>query len=177
MQQFRLIPHSSTPCEFIRSVSVNVARESADQWILAYSVEGDIERLRVPPPGTPARTDGLWRETCFEVFLCPGASGAYDEFNFAPSGAWAGYRFDDYRHGMRPIEPMQTPAIRYSSSARTLQMDVRLTIALPMEHAARIALASVLQDVDDQVSYWALAHAAGKPDFHNVQGFAAAPDR
>jgi len=172
MQQFHLIPHETTPCEFVRAVIVSVTRTSKSALALFYTIHGDIERLKVPPPQLPARTDELWRETCFELFLRTGNSTAYSEFNFAASGAWAAYRFDDYRQGMHPLEPMQTPAIACSVSTRILQVDVRLDVP-DAEGNVQSAPAAVLQDMEGRVSYWALDHAPGKPDFHHPRAFAA----
>ena len=35
----------------------------------------------------------------------------------------------------------------------------------------RIAAAAVLEDETGTLSYWALRHAPGKPDFHHADGF------
>ena len=35
----------------------------------------------------------------------------------------------------------------------------------------RLALAAVLEDQQGALSYWALAHPPGKPDFHHPVGF------
>jgi hypothetical protein len=44
--------------------------------------------------------DGLWKHTCFEVFLRDPAGIGYAEFNFSPSTEYAGYGFTRYREGM-----------------------------------------------------------------------------
>ena len=36
----------------------------------------------------------------------------------------------------------------------------------------RIALAAVIEDENGGLSYWALRHPPGKPDFHHPNGFA-----
>jgi hypothetical protein len=72
---------------------VDVQRLPAGALHLTYRVEGDIAQLQLPQQKPPARTDGLWRDTCFEAFLRAPGSSAYDEFNFSPSGEWAAYRF------------------------------------------------------------------------------------
>jgi len=177
MQQFRLIPHATTPCEFVRSVVVDVARTSAGELAFVYVVDGDIARLKVPPPRAPARADELWRETCFEAFLRSDGSTSYSEFNFAPSGAWAAYQFADYRRGMHAIEPMQPPTILCRPSEGLLQVDVRLNVPLVAEKDLRAALAAVLRDNEERISYWALAHAPGRPDFHQSDGFTATLER
>ena len=171
MEQIRLVPHPTTPCPLIRAVHVTLQRESASELSLRYTVAGNVARLKVPPPGSAARTDGLWRETCFEAFLAAGDSAAYSEFNFAPSSAWAAYAFDGYRAAMRAIEPVQPPLIRCSRSMELLEVDVRLTSASLAAPDMRLALSAVLQDSDGRTSYWALAHPPGKPDFHDAAGF------
>jgi len=46
-----------------------------------------------------------------------------------------------------------------------------VTGALPELDAARVALASVIEAGDGTLSYWALRHPPGKPDFHHPDGF------
>ena len=76
----------------------------------AYRIEGATGRLRLPLPVSARRTDGLWQHTCFEAFLKADASDSYYEFNFAPSGEWAAYRFGGRR--IDPTSPdMPAPAI------------------------------------------------------------------
>jgi len=36
----------------------------------------------------------------------------------------------------------------------------------------RVALATMLEAIDGSLSYWALRHAPGRPDFHHRDGFA-----
>ena len=55
-----------------------------------------------PEATARVRTDELWRTTCFEAFVR--TDGGYVEYNLSPSGAWAAYRFDGYREGMRGLE-------------------------------------------------------------------------
>src|SRR5262245_49870077 len=88
-----LRPHPATPCEAIQRFAVSVEPQSPDELRLRFRIEGDIGRLRLPPPGPARRRDGLWQHSCFEVFLRPDARDAYYEFNFAPSCDWAAYRF------------------------------------------------------------------------------------
>jgi hypothetical protein len=47
----------------------------------------------------------------------------------------------------------------------------QLEVSLP-QNAARIGLSAVIEEQDGTISYWALRHAAGKPDFHHPDGFA-----
>lgn len=98
-----LIPHPDTPPRAIGSVVCSISWEGPGNWSFDYIVGEPPEALRLPSAVVPARADGLWQRTCFELFLRrPGESG-YCEFNFSPSGEWAAYRFDDYRDGMEQL--------------------------------------------------------------------------
>jgi hypothetical protein len=37
--------------------------------------------------------------------------------------------------------------------------------------ARRLALSAVIEETSGALSYWALRHAAGKPDFHHADAF------
>jgi hypothetical protein len=160
-----LVPHSSTPSAAVRSIVVEVTR-NGEALALRYVLSGDLDLLRIPAAGLPARVDGLWRHTCFELFVL-GAAG-YREFNFSPSGAWAAYRFTGYREGQAPLEcaPPQIAA-RAGEAALELQATVA---AIPGR--VRLACSAVVEDAGGSLSYWALRHPLARPDFHHEGGFA-----
>jgi hypothetical protein len=66
---------------------------------LAFVLECDLSRLRIPEPRSSRRAGGLWQHTCFEVFVMAEDGPGYREFNFSPSGEWAVYAFRSYRDG------------------------------------------------------------------------------
>jgi hypothetical protein len=154
----------------LEDVSAQVAL-GAQHLALTFRLAGDLSRVRLPPPAPEARADGLWRHTCCEAFIvAPQAQGAYLEWNFAPSGAWAAYRFDAYRSGMSPLAT-SAPEIELTRAARELVLRARLALDVPPA-GARLALAVVVEDSAGQLSYWALRHAPGRPDFHHPDSFA-----
>lgn len=173
MPTFTLMPHPSTPCEFIRAIDVQATPAADNTLRLTYAVSGDLRQLVVPESRPPVRTDGLWRDTCFEIFLRPAQAVSYQEFNFAPSGAWAAYSFTSHRQGMQPLELVAPPRIVCRSTEQRLEVAVELQSPLLAGIGVRAALSAVLKLRDGAVSYWALAHAAGQPDFHADAGFAA----
>jgi hypothetical protein len=59
----------------------------------------------VPAAVAAARTDELWRHTCFEAFVRTSPAPAYYEFNFAPSTQWAAYRFDIRCNALNDLLP------------------------------------------------------------------------
>jgi hypothetical protein len=152
----------------VRRIEVELRETSRGGLALRYVLDGDIERLLIPPRGEPRRANRLWEHTCFEAFLA-GDGEAYFEYNFSPSGQWALCRFDAYREGMTPVEPARAPRIATEAAPRRLRLDVAVEPALA---AQRIALAAVVEDADHRLSYWALAHPPGKPDFHHPAAFA-----
>ena len=117
--------------------------------------------------------DGLWRTTCFELFLMPEGGEAYCEFNLSPSDRWAAYDFTGYRAGMaeRPAEREPQGTMRQGSSFAIFDAAIPLT-ALP-DRECRMNLAAVIEERGGAKSYWAIAHPADKPDFHDPACFAA----
>jgi hypothetical protein len=137
-------------------------------------LRGDTRELLVPPPAAPARADGLWRHLCFELFL-KSAGTPYCEFNFSPAGVWAAYDFDDWRQGMRPALLADEPVIECERDAHRLQLRARWSVPLALVAAlsrgpALLAPRAVIEDRFG-LSWWALAHGPGEPDFHREVGF------
>jgi hypothetical protein len=162
--------HPDSLCAAATRIEVDIARPRPGSLILSYVVSGRIGDLRMPPVVAPARTDELWRHTCFEAFVRPSPGPAYCEFNFSPSTQWAAYGFDSYRSGMRVAAEIGAPRIEVRSSADsyTLQAALELgELSLPW----RIGLSAVLEETNGRKSYWALAHPPGKPDFHHSDCF------
>ena len=102
-----LVCHRDTPCGIDISIRVEIEREAGQKLTLRYWVEGMVGLIKDHPILPPGRTDGLWRETCFEAFLKAARGEGYYEFNFRDY-AWASYSFDRYREGMReaPVVPI-----------------------------------------------------------------------
>ncbi len=170
-QALRLHPDSI--CFAATHITVEVARPRAGSLLLSYSVTGKMSELRMPPVMAAARTDGLWRHTCFEAFVRPSPRDAYYEFNFAPSTQWAAYRFDSYRSGMRVAMKISAPRIEVQSAPERYTLQASLDFSsLPRDAGWRLGLAAVIEETSGRQSYWALAHPPGKPDFHHSDCFA-----
>jgi len=173
--------HPDSLCRAATRIDVEVARPGPARLMLSYAVTGAIGDLRLPPLTAPARTDELWRHTCFEAFVRARPGEAYYEFNFAPSMEWAAYRFDGYRSGMRVATEIAAPRIEVQTSldCYTLRAALALPCSLPSSASGRgkgrgwrLGLAAVIEETSGNKSYWALAHPAGKPDFHRSDCFA-----
>jgi len=160
-----LTPHPDMPSAHVDRIEVDIERRE-DFIGLRYTVFGHVGRVRWPGAAEPDRADGLWRHTCFEAFA-PTDDG-YREFNLSPSGAWASYTFEGYRSGMAPAdERAQVLNLEATEAWVTLEALIEVPPG-----ALRIGLAAVIEDIDGGISYWALAHAPGKPDFHHPDSFA-----
>lgn len=156
--------HPAAPCVPLRGIQVFLHRAADGQLVVKYLLEGDIERLRIPPRS--ARP--LWRHTCCEIFVAREGQGGYDEYNFSPSGEWAAFTFVGYREGGACVIP--APGISVTRDASRLELEARIARSYPGKLA--IGLSAVVEDADGALSYWALRHPPGKPDFHHPMTFA-----
>ncbi len=151
-------------------------RRAEASLALRFRLDGRLDRLAIPTIGPAARLDGLWRHTCFEVFLRVPGEPAYAEFNLSPSGEWAAYRFDAYRSGMRELAVAPAPALEITAhDGRALAVDVSIArVPEPWGRAVswQLGVSAVIEDVAGALAYWALAHPPGSPDFHHPAGFA-----
>jgi hypothetical protein len=156
--------HPAAPCGPLRGIQVFLNRAADGKLELRYLLEGDIERVRIPPP----RAERLWRHTCCEIFIAAEGLSAYDEYNFSPSGDWAAFAFTGYRDGSALAVP--DPKISVTQTASRLELGAWIARSYPGK--LRIGLSAVVEDADGVLSYWALRHAPGKPDFHHPTTFA-----
>ena len=174
--QLNLVPHPSAPPAgppFKVWASVDHASSlgavaTTNIW---FGVGAPADRFVIPQSEESGRQDELWKTTCFEAFLQVEGSGAYREWNFAPSGDWAAYDFTGYREGMAPADVAE-PYVRMEDNFTWWALGA--TIAVDAERLWHLGLSAVLEEKDGTKSYWALAHSkADKPDFHLADCFAA----
>lgn len=163
--------HPDSRCEGVKGIEVAVSRRGHGALVLRYIVTARMLEVRLPPVTSPERADGLWRHTCFEAFVQRPMDTAYYEFNFSPSTQWAAYGFDGYRNGMSLLSGFNEPRIKTELSDGSFEMEVILELGrvldLLPDSVWRIGLSAVIEDARGGLSYWALAHPPGKPDFHH----------
>jgi len=171
-----LVCHPDTPSRAVTGIAVHATRTAEGKLALHYSISGEVAKLRVPPPG-PARIGWkLWRHTCCELFVREKNAAAYHEFNFSPSGEWTNYAFGKYRDGGPLDDASMNPQIAVQSGPGRL--DLYALADLPGlspgygNAPLAIGLATVIEEERGTISYWALRHAPGKPDFHHASAFA-----
>jgi hypothetical protein len=172
--------HPATRTPLVRSVKVQVGWGDGGTLVFTFSLAGDLSRLRIPAPQPARRADGLWQHTCFEAFLGHTSAPAYCEFNFAPSGEWAAYAFHRYRDGTA-LALDGDPRIVARRIGDRLELDAAIRLdCLPLVQSRarlRLALSAVIEDEQGVLSYWALTHPPGKPDFHHPDAFALELER
>lgn len=157
------------------AVRAKITRLTERRLWLTYFIRG-ATGLRLSHEGSQVekhRRDGLWEHTCCELFFrVPG--GAYYEFNFAPSGDWALYRFASYRDvAIKPEYVFAGASGHRRGDYWSLRAHLNLS-ALPdiPDGAWEIGLSVVAEMKDGSKSYWALTHPADKPDFHHPDSLA-----
>jgi hypothetical protein len=172
LETHRLIPHPAHPPLAVTHVEARVIG-SDEAWLrLRWRIE-DSSRLVVPAFGGKGRANGLWRTTCFEAFLRPERGQAYVELNLSPSERWNAYDFSSHREGMleRPMPHEPVCTLRRGRSLAIF--DAAIPIAALPSPPCELGFACVLEEIGGRLSYWALGHRDGAPDFHDPACFTA----
>ncbi len=122
----------------------------------------------------PVRTDALWQHTCCELFISWSNGAGYREFNFSPAGHWQHYSFERYREGRVLADDAAQPSVTARVGSEDAQFDVVVPVP-PTPHRRagrlRIGVSAIVEDDEGRLTYWALRHPAGKPDFHDPGSF------
>lgn len=175
LQTLELKPHPDTASTPAARIEVDIERLGEGSLRVRYRVYGDLDRILVPQAGAWKQADELWRHTCFEAFVRNDGAEGYLELNFAPN-QWAAYRFSGYRTGMTSanVQPWVMEGV-LGPDYIALQVEVdpgRMARPDLSASAWLVGLSAVIEDTDGGISYWALTHPPGKPDFHHPDSFA-----
>ncbi len=146
---------------------------------LKYILSGAVERVAVPAiSAAPSKKEGLWNNTCFEIFISREGSPKYIEWNFSPTHDWCLLFYEDYRKAPSKDVPKVSalPKIISRRGKKEFSLDARFDLnectniwaeSTPYE----IGLASVLEHSKGDRSFWAITHVATHPDFHLRRSF------
>lgn len=159
--------HPATSCAALRGIEVSIVR-SPEALRVAYVLDGEIDRLRIPPPRPPRVAGQLWRHTCCELFVARRGEAGYREYNFSPSGEWAAYAFESYREGALRVDVSPEILLRQGAG----RLELAASIPVKANQKLLLGLSAVVEEESGALSYWALRHAPGKPDFHHPEAFA-----
>jgi hypothetical protein len=163
---YRLTPFRWQPSLGIE-IAVEVSRPRPSLLRLLYRIGGAVGGLLVPAPAEPARANELWEHMCCEAFLrVEGEGERYYEFNLSPSGQWQAYRFEIPRKRRSDLL-MAPPGIGMAKTPGHIALGADLDLgALPADRPWKLGLSAVIEPVDGDLCYWALAHPGEEPDFH-----------
>lgn len=174
-KSFALTCHASTPTDAVEAVAARAERGANDVLTLSFSIDAQLERLRIPAVETPRMGSLLWQHTCFEAFIRAEGSPAYHELNLSPSTAWTVHAFRDYRDGGPLDDATLAPAIAVRRIPHRIELDARIELSRLSPTYARgvvwLGLSAVIELDDGRLTYWSLHHAPGKPDFHHASAF------
>jgi hypothetical protein len=166
--QLSLILHPESQCDAVSSIDVDIVRSGDAGLSLLFAVSGDISRIELPDMSLAKRKNQLWQHSCFELFIRPVGEQAYHEYNFSPSREWAAYWFSDWRVDMTDLPLDDAPLITTAPRDRELAVSVQFASpTLPVNSVWQIGLSAVIEEIDGNISYWALAHPLGKANFHH----------
>ncbi|MFM5908385.1 MAG: DOMON-like domain-containing protein [Novosphingobium sp.] len=142
-------------------------------WLrLRWRIEGS-ERLVISPFAGKGRADGLWQTTCFELFARQPGADSYTEINLSPSERWAAYDFSAYREGMSNRASPRDADCTWRKGGGMAIFDAAIPMAALPPPPWAFNLTAVIEEEGGTISYWSLAHAPGKPDFHHPACFIA----
>ncbi len=92
----------------------------------------------------------------------------------SPSGDWNVYVMDAYRQvGMREETLIKWFPFEVQKEAKSLSLELAINLDLIIERKMpiQVGIATVIQRLNGQVTYWALVHPRPEADFHVREGF------
>lgn len=114
------------------------------------------------------REDGLWNDTCFEMFLRPEGENSYYEFNFSLKPAWNQYFFNSYRQPQPPKRCNDFSLKKLNWDGQNLKVELS---GINLGKNYQVSLTAVLKEKTGAVHYMALRHAGPEADFHHVESY------
>ena len=170
---FSLIEFPSAVSNPGLKIAGSISRQ-LNQLNINYVLSGDLSAVVIPPLAIiPSRQYNLWSHTCFELFLGLKDSTKYWEFNLSPTRDWNVFCFPDYRqHIAEEIAFSSLPftAFRQTDSWQ-LNLEIDLNKIITVEQDIEVGISTVIENQDQQFSYWALKHPATAADFHHRDSF------
>lgn len=167
--------HPDTLCTAVENIKADIRWDQGGLLMVNYVLNGVVDQLRIPPDPSARGVEDLWEHTCFELFIGAKDDAEYYEFNFSPSGEWTAYEFRNYRDGGLLRADELDVKIAVQRRAETLELSaVVLLTDLPgirLDVCLSLGLSAVIEDLNGSLSYWALKHPPGKPDFHHADSF------
>lgn len=171
----KMVPHPSTLPKSTLRIHGVVEAIAAGEIAVTYDVTGEVDSGCWPELSKRQFRQGLWKATCFELFIGIPNTERYLEFNFSPSTEWCALSFQSYRNGPSDIRELAFSKFDVTRSENAFSMHVQFGLPAPLlnleKSKCRAALTAVFEETDGRLTYWADAHRSEDPDFHNNQSF------
>ena len=170
---FALVPFAKNTAPPVK-VRGEIERQN-NQLAIAYRLMSN-EMLIPKPANLPLRQFDLWEHTCCELFLGVKDSPQYWEFNLSPAGHWNVFRMSDYRQNLAEEMAFETLPFQVCDRADYLEITLNIDLAriIPPKQHLEVGITAVIEDRQNQLSYWALTHPGKAADFHLRSSFAIA---
>ena len=178
-QYFQLMPFGNkTPTPDIK-ISGDISRQ-ASALSIVFDLSGDLSQIELSGSlKDPTRSIGLWKTTCFEIFIGLKGSPKYWEVNLSPTGDWNVFSFSSYRNrenGNRLIEADGFSDLPFTSDRQadryTLCLQRGLDALFSTRDALEIGISAVVKSLGNaSLSFWSLNHKGDRADFHQRETF------
>ena len=173
MKTFQLIPF---PASALPKFHITGEIERTENRLsIRYVVTGEIDSILLPTlVKSPSRKHDLWKATCFEFFIAIKDQPQYWEFNMSPSNNWNVYAMDAYRQvNMREEVAFTQLPFEFKKTNAEILLDISVDLNPILQHdqVLQIGITTIIQTMDGNESYWALAHPGQQADFHLRDSF------
>ena len=152
---------AKAPCEI--AYTLNTSSKTGMNFGVIVSQPTNISQEQ-----TGDFVEGLWNSDVAELFLFSPLTSTYQEFNFAPSGAWWSCVFNDYRQraDLQPLVPQ--PHIKKTSTKTSWSVEVTIPresvlVAERLQESLCVNIAVILGGDN---FYSLNADQRREPDFH-----------
>ncbi len=148
--------------------------------MLDYRIRGDIDRPRLPPQAASKFQDLLWSKPAWKRSSASPTATPTSNSTSRPRASGRCIDSKPIGKDVTSLNPLPPPRVIVRRHGEELEADIDIHLgAIPGLTAAeikgrelRLAVSAVMQSDQGVISYWALAHPPGKPDFHHRDGFA-----
>ncbi|MBT7610521.1 MAG: hypothetical protein HN576_12250 [Bacteriovoracaceae bacterium] len=141
-----------------------------------YLLKGNIESIDLSKENTTRkRVIGLWKKTCFELFIKNKNTDDYFEFNFAPNTDWNLFHFLDIRSELKEFKTTTCPLVKVKQSNVEFQMQIIIPKQIfPdkfISNGEMMYSPTSIIHKSSHIYHFASIHPDNKLDFHRYQSF------
>lgn len=165
-----LVFHPAHPPKQLRTMEAKIIGQDQTWLRVRWRLTG-AGQIVVPAFAGKGRADGLWRTTCFEMFIGQPGIPAYVEVNLSPSERWNVYDFTSRREGMAERPMPREPECTMRKGSDIAIFDAAIPAAGLPTVPWQCGFTAVMEEEGGIKSYWALSHGDSAPDFHDPACF------